>query len=139
MINPQELRIGNTVKYKTPFMQDYDLVLVESIISDGLVDGINYSFSNENYILSFELQPVPVTEEWLLKFGFEKENISWFKNMIIYKRDSFILHYLDHEFNPVIEDNSEGYFLAIGNDIKYVHQLQNLYFDLTGEELTIKE
>ena len=76
-----------------------------------------------------ELEPIPLTEEWLLKFGFKEDG-----------------HYNSAKrwmgiFNqPLIQCN--GYFTIpnyFSTEIKYVHTLQNLYFALTCEELTIKE
>jgi hypothetical protein len=55
-------------------------------------------------------KPILLTEEWLLKFGFVKDkltNYDWYK----------------------------GDFEICIHDIKHVHQLQNLYHALTGEEL----
>ena len=42
------------------------------------------------------------------------------------------------EFNTNHALLTDG-FTTMGRKIKYVHQLQNLYQSLTGEELTIKE
>ena len=68
--------------------------------------------------------PIPLTEEWLFKFGFERNG----KKLTFWKID-------------LVEDE-EGIFsfdeARIYIDVKYVHQLQNLYFALTGEELTLK-
>jgi len=74
-------------------------------------------------------QPITLTEEWLLKFGFKKDGFLNSANrwMSIFNQ-------------PLIQGN--GYF-TIPNypltEIHYVHQLQNLYYDLTREELTIKQ
>jgi hypothetical protein len=66
------------------------------------------------------LSGIPLTEEWLLKLGFEKTQGCFLKNGIrllairdLYFRGSF----------------------PIKTDIKFVHQLQNLYFALTNQEL----
>ena len=72
-----------------------------------------------------DLNPIPLTEEWLLKFGFEKK-IGW---------DDLIYH---------VKNNVDLYEFLSGYEyydfhIKHVHQLQNLYFALTGEELKIKD
>lgn len=68
-------------------------------------------------------KPIELTEEWLLKLGFIIDN-GWFK-----------IGYL--KLFP-IRDLYYRAIVPITKDIKYVHQLQNLYFALTGEELTIK-
>ena len=75
-------------------------------------------------------KPIPLTEEWLLKFGFEKEkeNYSWyFKGKVII-----------NVFNDVAYKLNTGGCTRY-EPFKHVHQLQNLYFALTGEELTIKK
>lgn len=67
-------------------------------------------------------EPIPLTEEWFYKFGFSKSNVWFEKNGI-------------ELFNI-----ADLYFRAkypIKADVKFVHQLQNLYFALTGEELTV--
>ena len=66
-----------------------------------------------------DLIPIPLTEEWLVKFGFEN------------KTKSFVLN------NISIKQQTKGYFFYLSIMIQYVHQLQNLYFALTGEELKI--
>lgn len=81
------------------------------------------------------LYPIPLTEEWLLKFGFEptrfqKEPHQWWNNGKI-------------EIGHTTKDDVMQYeYLSPTNtemvDIPYVHQLQNLYFALTGEELEMK-
>lgn len=74
--------------------------------------------------------PIPLTEEWLLKFGFKfwgGEGMMLsngrgqyvFSNITFYRLDSGLLIFL--------------------SNMDHVHQLQNLYFSLTGEELTTEE
>ena len=87
---------------------------------------------DSNYIQNFD--PVPLTEEWLVKFGFEmhRGGVSYDKNKLsIYLGDTILS-------GP----NGRTYFNSwaiLEYSPKYVHQLQNLYFALTGEELTPKE
>lgn len=69
--------------------------------------------------------PIPLTEEWLVKFGFEKDSFGCLYFGYFYYRKS--LFYSSGEFSNIGLPN-----------IQYVHQLQNIYFALTGEELTIK-
>jgi len=55
-----------------------------------------------------------------------------------------LLRRCDLKYFPfeIFGDNHRGFHIAINNDewvfIKFIHQLQNIYFDLTNEELTIK-
>ena len=70
-------------------------------------------------------KPIPLTEEWLLKLGFEK----------IRTFDVFPTFFR----NKINVNDGIVYVCGCGflNHIKYVHQLQNLYHALTGEELTL--
>lgn len=73
-------------------------------------------------------QPIPLTEEWLLKFGAVK-NIYDAKRFDLYGYD---LYYLEKDF-PIFEGASSKF----GVKIKYVHELQNLFYGLK-KELKIK-
>lgn len=113
-----ELRIGNYV---------YDDVLKDI----DTVYQLDLRCVNDCYIkdLNNEMKPIPLTEEWLLKFGFvvfgiDKDHYSLHDFKLFDVGGYYIVTPLPHEYKPII---------------KHVHQLQNLYFALTGEELTIKE
>lgn len=77
-------------------------------------------------------EPIQLNEEWLLKFGFvTKKTMS----------DTFVAPYPDNYYH-IIKHHGIYVFRCAGcslQRVNYVHQLQNLYFALTGEELTIKE
>ncbi len=90
-------------------------------------------------------QPIPLTEEWLLKFGFEKvitdTEDAYGINYNLEVPDICYISYSD-DFSCAIYGSEYASKNSIGavpnwNSIKYVHGLQNLYFALTGEELTI--
>lgn len=64
-------------------------------------------------------KPIPLTEEWLLRFGFGQMRNKFYKKHVTLTK-------------------SEGFYVAfVQDELKSVHQLQNLYFALTGEELEI--
>lgn len=80
--------------------------------------------------------PIPITEDWLVKFGFEKisENSAG-------KRYGYVINDIfssDLTFIFWKTTNQAGKFFRHGLEIKYVHQLQNLYFALTQTELELK-
>ena len=79
-----------------------------------------------------DLFPIPLTEEWLVKFGFELED-----EKIYYHLDSYEDIYITKTSYSFSIYNAT-HFTNIKQGIKHVHQLQNLYFALTNEELTIK-
>lgn len=132
-----ELRIGSTyhsVKFNTP-------VTLE--LSD-LVELHNRCEGSELTpdIISQMLEPIPFTDEWLLKLSFKRlgnRNI-WTKG----KACVVLMNYPD----IMRKTKGEVFFIGykdMGNviyhtqfELPYVHTLQNA-FALTGEELTIKE
>lgn len=83
---------------------------------------------------------IPLTKEWILKFGLKIELL----NMDAY--DIKLNEFFTLEFQKKDQWNEEdGFHLYVNGTeydsnvfIKYVHELQNLFFALTGEELTIK-
>jgi len=103
-----ELRIGNWFRYQTKIGYDYD-VFDTKYIQD-LVDDPQYDF----------FEPIPLTEDILLKCGFIKDGNLYFKNGFVFRDDKLFY-------------NTVELYLTIN-----LHQLQNLYFSLTNEELTIK-
>ena len=126
----RELRINNWVNVTNKLT---GFTIDNIITASGLLD----LYSNKERS-SFTYQPIPLTEEWLLKFGF--------KNQII-KINCYSIIELDFNSKeyPVYncflkQKNSDSTNDSFLMDVKiqYVHQLQNLYFALTNKELTIK-
>lgn len=82
-------------------------------------------------------KPIPLTEEWLIKFGFKSQSDFFIeKNYYTLKLPKKIFDY-DNSLTVCDKNIIFGYYGSI--KIEYVHQLQNLFFSLTGEELEIKE
>jgi hypothetical protein len=81
-------------------------------------------------------KPIPLTEEILLKTGFEKvkNKIDIFElgrlRIWVGGRGAFLAYLIE-------EDTTSAHYIPNG-DLNYLHQLQNLYFALTGEELKIE-
>jgi hypothetical protein len=84
-------------------------------------------------------QPIPLTEEWLVKVGFNENYSSgvkkkYFHHSLLYNGGN-ALAYVIYSKEP--EKNG---ILFWGNAVPLcynVHQLQNLFHALTGQELTI--
>jgi len=119
-----ELRIGNLVSDRGFFEMEVSAIFKDEVYLDfeeneGVVWEVNEK----------DLQPIPLTEEWLLKFGFvlhDDDNFWFYKHGLDFcvtkDKGSFFVWIMDGDFVEIIS----------------VHQLQNLYFALTNEELTIK-
>ena len=76
----------------------------------------------------FEYEPIPLTEEWLLKAGAKKDNE-------YFEINRFDISYMPIDEKWLFTDFNFGYFYAT---IKYVHELQNLVFALDKTELTFQ-
>jgi hypothetical protein len=107
-----ELRIGNLVNYDT----------AEGDVFTNVIDWQDLKWLSEDE-KGFNLvhNPIPLTEEWLLKFGVKDNRLGLF------------------DFVKVSDD--VGYHIYfIGRhliEIQYVHQIQNIYFASTNKELTL--
>ena len=117
-----ELRVGNYVECRIDDINDrFDVVKLN----------IHHFTDIHNEVIGYSYKPIPLTEEWLIKFGFFEKYKSCCNRWNIL---SFTL--LDNEDR---NGDLQGVFIYDYKlEVSYVHQLQNLYFALTNEELTIK-
>jgi len=126
----EELRIGNIVEYYITDNTDERKEWWEVTKID-VHDLESLSQTNDP-----DYRPIPLTEDWLLMAGFETRgdfNITTF-----YKGENPITK--DYLFSLVwLKNNPEPFYRNGYHKIKYVHQLQNLYFALTGNELTFAD
>lgn len=121
-----ELRIGNYVR---TYGQDVGHRTIVGITPEG----VNLLEQDEKIDYNL-IEPIPLTEEWLEKFGFEDYGSdSWFKAR--YENENLCINILKSGEFCVEGVGVKG---ESGMYIEYVHQLQNLYFALTAEELEIK-
>lgn len=131
-----ELRIGNCYNYRYfDFIEDMQEWLIMTTVD---ADDLKWLEANPN---DPYYEPIPLTEEWLLKFGvlcpFMLDSEKSFVSNLVAKYNEF-----DEDWNYVVDSclhATTGGIMYISVVVKYVHQLQNIYFALTGEELTIKE
>ena len=83
--------------------------------------------------------PIPLTEEWLLKFGFNKEYKKGYIGIDVFNSDFVLTEPLKMgEWQTNYTFQFETGSVPKFKEIEHVHQLQNLYFALTGEELILK-
>ena len=104
--------------------------------TEGNVDKINIEALK--YLLEYggakmcQAKPIEVNEEWLTKFGFEKK-----KGSISYDKDKLSLYFGD----TILSDkNGRTYWNSwaiMEKTPNYIHELQNLFFALTGTELEL--
>jgi hypothetical protein len=128
-INFKELRLDNYICINNNL---HPCRVKEITMSSVVVESIKENYS-EPTINS--MNPIPLTEEWLIKFGFEKK-IDCYKNI----NYNFNGYFASFDCDNPMWFGEDGCCeqVTIKDNIKYVHQLQNLYFAVTGEELTMK-
>ena len=114
-LKENELRIGNLFDH-----MDDGILSIEEIKKDS--DGFKgyYAVFRNGSIkchVSY-LQPIPLTEEWLLRFGYTEKDLSQGK---------------------IIKGRNGGYIITTlsNKEIFYVHKLQNLYYELKDNELRL--
>lgn len=133
-LRAQELRIGNYI-YRPDFISEE--LRIETVL--GFCQNIVTCSGPIKVIIRIEdVKPIPLTEEWFIKLGFTIRYFNDDINKPIWWKLEGNRHidiYFEKQVNSfVCMINSMQYSI----EIKYVHQLQNLYFALTGEELIIK-
>jgi hypothetical protein len=79
------------------------------------------------------LKPIPLTEEWLIKFNFVYHHDTPHPNRVFRISSNEMIFDLEE----IISYYFGGSFISV--ELKYVHQLQNLFWILTGQELTINK
>jgi len=119
MIDKKELRIGNSV------MCEGKILTVKAIEHNPVTDRWYVKvYENYSQIKCEYLEPIPITEELLVKMGFEHTHIEFV---------------LDSEFqwnNNILRYNQRNIGIFLKCD--YLHELQNAFKILTNQELTIE-
>lgn len=138
-----ELRIGNYVKT----LSGNDPVKVESIYTEGIniYTDVNAEimtdlvFDPAEFIHGRveEICPVLITEEWLVNhFGFKNNGQGYYQHP---EFNFFLYHVVEDEYfdcyKQVPANDETGDFKTL----QHIHKLQNLFFELFEEELTINE
>lgn len=118
MIDKRELRIGNKVAAPKHGLA---IATIQGMTTNNIVMLEEVS----TYDFFSEIEPIPVTSEWLYKFGF------------VYTRDG---EYKKEGFDQLADYGGQAVVVGKGNaylscgyyenqiDCAFVHQLQNLYF-----------
>jgi len=127
-----ELMIGNTIDKGT----------IVNMLESGVHVGYGKCYTYD------EISPIPLTEEWLLRFGFSEETQYYSDNLSLFWLD---IHKSLENSEFYIFFNTETKYIGLHSmenenniskylyDIKYIHQLQNLYFALTGTHLILNK
>jgi len=141
-MDSKELRIGNIVGAATDEKGDNIACKIIELLGNycnwtsDLTDPVVGGSSSTSYPFIVGL---PLTEQWIRKMGFAEKDLG----------DEPPYYIFEHKINKgfdIWNFNGEHWILDMADQnlisqdhFKYVHQLQNLYFALTGEELQVNQ
>ncbi|MBA3987208.1 MAG: hypothetical protein H0X63_11700 [Flavobacteriales bacterium] len=110
-LSATDFRLGNLFNPDIPVMLE-DWMLISKVVLNG----------------------IPLTEFWLKRFGFEETYNSQFRLKLDHKEFTEF----GYDFSKVEDKSMEGFrYYGRYIKIKYVHQLQNLFYCLSGQELSL--
>lgn len=123
MIHPIDFRIGNYVN--------------TSKIITGIFDDFIFLDSQFGRVISInELSPILISKKWLLSFGFIKCEGSFLAEYkFIYKHYNLSISKFPGQQSHYL--SSEIVNLQINKSIKYIHELQNIFWTMFDLSLTI--
>lgn len=125
----QDFRIGNLI------MDGGSLRKVDKLIYPDNINGVFFGGELGDYI-----NPIPIAEEWLFKFGFKKISNDEYRIIGLVKNSDFSRNY---SISPAKIDGLFDFIVyapyATLCKLKYIHELQNTFYQLTGTELQLNE
>lgn len=132
MVEETDVRIGNLVWY-------YDYNMMETVFRvEGILEGYVYNSGLPKSKLPLsKVHPVTLETDHLEKFGFLPGDAEYGEDVHTYSfkynhKDSIYIRDTGTSFQPMAR--SANGFVAYGRPIVHLHQLQNLFYDLTREE-----
>jgi len=133
----QQLRVGNILHHI-----GFGTCKVLGIYNDGNIHICNIKDNDKQHLVleqfSYRLEEVPITFDLLINAGFKDlshDNNKMGCRIEVNSSDELCWYRQDNRLR--YQTKSNGFTRDF--NIKYVHQLQNLYFALTGGELVFSE
>lgn len=129
-----DLRVGNYVNWGDT------LGTITQITYDGWI-GLKYDTDKYRVLHVDMVNPIPLTEEWLVKLGCKMRLALFYP--FNGGANNIILNYVNDSYYPILtqepEMSCDECQMVSLNKIEFVHEFQNLIYALTNTELTIKE
>lgn len=135
-VTVRDLRIGNYIKIRQDNFHFQEILQINKG-SVCIEDAISDEFVGVDII---EVEPIKISKDWVEKLGFIfiirnmwELKIDFYTKLQFYEnQDDYITLFVQNYNNG---ERISDTHLALKN-VKHVHQVQNLYFALTGRELT---
>lgn len=155
-VKANELRIGNYVDISATTAPYYAEICATSELEKDhvFVDNSNFEEVSAGWIIieydSEELKPIPITEEWLVKFGLKEDKKGRYGYRYYYPDidSKYIIerdwrdepsHFFGLEYTDSGDSADDGKVYHFTFEVKYVHQLQNIIFSLTRQDLKLSK
>lgn len=132
MIQINEIRNGNLFKFYKPLSKaEFEIMKVE---------GFYYNVEEQKYLIVNDQYPdltlqgfkgIDLDENWLLRFGFKKSVTGVGDNYVEYFEHSKLT--VCNWGDGFIMSNAFSHGIRV--ELKFVHQLQNLFFCITNSDL----
>jgi hypothetical protein len=127
MIEAKELRIGNLVYHNKDIKKVWEVRHESVCFYAGEDSRARHCYQN---ICLKGLSPIPISEEWLMDFGA--------KIVFVKEIKYYVINGLSFLYNGV-----DGYYMGLGKAfsvyVESVHKLQNLFYEVRGKELELKD
>jgi len=161
-MKPSELRIGNIATINNP--EHWPLLKDVPLIVQGVnkctplkdVENTDYGvqlFDNSDFKTRYSatktfsqficfVEPIRLTEEWILKFGLKRFQLDGVVGLDRSDPNEKTTYYEMGKITIVQWGENTPFFLSNNNlriELKYVHQFQNVMFALVGEELVLQD
>lgn len=132
--NVRELRIGNIVSYYSSERKESVPFYVEQIF----VDEVEIENGEEGFrIMVDRLYGIPLTDELLLKCGFKREHCGFSNDYIELSYGRFLCG-IGKDYDDVLFVSLNCAEYPVSDEVRHLHQLQNIYYALTGKELEVE-
>lgn len=128
--NYSELRINDIV-----YDDEHNIVNIEQISGDKMAMYTIVSFEGKKY--PSNIYKIPLTEKWLMYFGFHYTEQGWY-----YKEfgDNYLtINIKTYKTSLGSRKSIKEAWNIYLNECCFVNELQNLFFTLTGTELELKD
>ncbi len=98
---------------------------------------LQIDFFEEAHYIAIYCDPIPLTIDWMLKLGYQYYNGQKAGDMTLDTNCKLDIDFINGGIQIKSHYEPESAYRVLTH-IRHVHQLQNLFFALTGEELTVK-
>lgn len=131
-MKPQEIRIGNYFNYR-----HREIIIINGILNSDNDYFCVYIKGKNGCQIKEYLHPIPLNSDLLQRCGFEviTDDDGDGKDFILEINDFVLQGYYENEDNVLTGVICVDFMTE---PLIYLHQLQNLYMDLTNKELNIK-